>query len=144
MSFARGFRPMDEEIALPVISEDSFFTASGQSTETFHRTLLAMTGHDLRHQLQIIISVNSLLLRRLEGREECEYITMSVDATLQVIRQLDAVLDALRLHEHAKEITLSPVTVNALFDNLRREHSAAAHSAGLKFRIVPSRCVVMS
>lgn len=135
---------MDKEVAVPEGRDEGFFSACGQSTDYFHLTLLAMTGHDLRHQLQIIISANSLLLHRLAGREEYEYVAKSVDATLQVIRQLDAIVDALRLHEHAKEFTLSPVAVDTLFDNLKREHSGAAHSAGVRFRTVPSHCVVKS
>jgi signal transduction histidine kinase len=135
---------MDDGIAVAANADEGFFSACGQSADYFHRTLLAMTGHDLRHQLQIIVSVNSLLLRRLEGQEECEYVAMSVDATLQVIRQLDAILDALRLHERAKQITLSPVSLETLFHNVKREHSRAAQSAGLIFHVVPSHCVVMS
>lgn len=137
-------RETDKEGAPPASEHEGFFSRCGQSADYFHRTLLAMTGHDLRHQLQIIISVNSLLLRRLEGREECEYVATSVDATVQVIRQLDAIVDALRMHEHAKEIALSPVAVGDLFKNLKREHSGAAHSAGVAFRIVPGDCTVMS
>ena len=110
----------------------------------FYRTLLAMTGHDLRHPLQVIVSVNALLSRSLSGLSECEYLAQSRDASLQLIKQLDRLIEALRMHDRAEEISLQPVQLEFLFENIRREHGVAAKLAGLDFRLVQSHAVVMS
>jgi len=117
---------------------------ANKRTTGFYRTLLAMTGHDLRHPLQVIVSVNALLSRSLSGISECEYLARSRDASLQLIKQLDRLIEALRMHDRAEDISLQPVQLEFLFENIRREHSVAAQLAGLEFRVVQSRAVVMS
>jgi two-component system CheB/CheR fusion protein len=118
--------------------------SSNKRANGFYRTLLAMTGHDLRHPLQIIVSVNALLSRSLSGLSECEYLARSRDASLQLTKQLDRLIEALRMHDRAEEISLEPVQLEFLFENIRREHAVAAKIAGLDFRVVQSRGVVMS
>jgi signal transduction histidine kinase len=103
-----------------------------------------MAGHDLRHPLQVICSVNSLLSRRLLGIAEREYLARSRDASLQVIKQLDGLIEALRVHERAQEISLRPVFLEFLFEKLKREHAVAAQNSGLRFQVVRSQAIVMS
>lgn len=110
----------------------------------FYRSLLAMTGHDLRHPLQVIASVNALLSRSLSGDSEREYLARSLDAGLQLAKQLDRLIEALRVHERSEDFALQPVHLEFLLDNLKREHGGAAQIAGLNLRIVRSRAVVMS
>jgi signal transduction histidine kinase len=110
----------------------------------FYRSLLAMTGHDLRHPLQVIVSVNALLSRSVSGNSEREYLARSSDAGLQLTKQLDRLIEALRVHERLEDFSLQPVHLEFLLENLKREHGAAAQMAGLKLRIIPSRAIVMS
>ena len=110
----------------------------------FYRSLLAMTGHDLRHPLQVIASVNALLSRSLSGDSEREYLARSLDAGLQLAKQLDRLIEALRVHERLDDFTLQPVHLEFLLENLEREHGGAAQIAGLNLRIARSRAVVMS
>jgi len=110
----------------------------------FYRSLLAMTGHDLRHPLQVIVSVNAMLSRSLSGNSEREYLARSCDAGLQLTKQLDRLIEALRVHERLEDFSLQPVHLEFLFENLRREHGGAAEMAGLKLRIVPNRTIIMS
>lgn len=110
----------------------------------FYRSLLAMTGHDLRHPLQVIVSVNALLSRSVSGNSEREYLARSSDAGLQLAKQLDRLIEALRVHERLEDFALQPVHLEFLLENLKREHGGAAQIAGLDFRIVRSRAVIMS
>ena len=123
---------------------DALRANPNKRTNGFYRTLLAMTGHDLRHPLQVIVSVNALLSRSLSGLSECEYLARSRDASLQLTKQLDRLIEALQMHDRAEDLSLQPVQLEFLFENIRREHSVAAKLAGLKFRVVQSRAVVMS
>lgn len=110
----------------------------------FYKSLIAMTGHDLRHPLQIIVSVNSLLSRRLSGIQESEHVAKSQRATFELMRQLDRLIDAIRVHERAETIELKPVRVAEMLDNLYRDYRDSAHNAGLQFHFVSSSAVVMS
>jgi len=110
----------------------------------FYRSLLAMTGHDLRHPLQVIVSVNALLSRSLSGNSEREYLARSLDAGLQLTKQLDRLIEALRVHERLEDFSLQPVHLEFLLENLKREHGGAAQIGGLKLQTVRSRAIVMS
>jgi len=110
----------------------------------FYRSLLAMTGHDLRHPLQVIVSVNALLSRSVSGNSEREYLARSLDAGVQLAKQLDRLIEALRVHERLEDFSLQPVHLEFFLENLEREHKVAAQIAGLRLRVVRSRAVVMS
>jgi len=110
----------------------------------FYRSLLAMTGHDLRHPLQVIVSVNALLSRSLSGNSEREYLARSLDAGLQLTKQLDRLIEALRVHERLEDFSLQPVHLEFLLENIKREHGGAAQMGGLQLRIVGCRSIVMS
>jgi two-component system phosphate regulon sensor histidine kinase PhoR len=110
----------------------------------FYRSLLAMTGHDLRHPLQVIVSVNAMLSRSLSGNSEREYLARSSDAGLQLAKQLDRLIEALRVHERLEDFSLQPVHLEFLLENVKREHGGAAKMAGLNLRIIPSRAIAMS
>jgi len=69
-----------------------------QRPNGFYKSLIAMTGHDLRHPLQIIVSANSLLSRRISGIQESEHLAKSQRATVELMRQLDRLIDAIRVH----------------------------------------------
>jgi signal transduction histidine kinase len=103
-----------------------------------------MAGHELRHPLQVICSINSLLSRRPLGIAEREYLAKSRDASLQVIKQLDGLIEALRVHERGQRISPRPVFLEFLFEKLKREYAVAARNSGLRFQVVRSRAIVMS
>lgn len=115
-----------------------------QNTTGFYKSLIAMTGHDLRHPLQIIVSVNSLLSRQLSGVQESEHVAKSQRATFELMRQLDRLIDAIRVHERTETVELKSVRVNELLDRLYHDYIATADNSGLQFRVVRSSEIVMS
>ena len=119
-------------------------TSERQRPNGFYKSLIAMTGHDLRHPLQIIVSANSLLSRRISGIQESQHLAESQRATVELTRQLDRLIDAIRVHEQAETIELKPVHLAELLGSLYRDHSPAAQNAGLQFHVVSSSAIVMS
>jgi len=132
---------MNKDLRLP---DQEGWSNGGPRTDGFYKTLLAMTGHDLRHPLQVIVSVNSLLSRRLSEPADCEYLARSQDASLQLTKQLDRLIEALRVHDRARESSLQPVFLNSVFEAIQREHGVTAEMNGLTLRVAKTQAVVMS
>jgi two-component system phosphate regulon sensor histidine kinase PhoR len=110
----------------------------------FEATVLAMAGHDLRQPLQVIQNVQERLNNGLRTSAELRLLGASQKAIDQLIRQLDQLLDALRVGEHGRRIQLLPVNLGALLQNARREHEAAALQKRIQIRVVPTRSSIIS
>lgn len=110
----------------------------------FHEALLGMTGHDLRQPLQIILSANGWLERRVTGTAEREYLDRIRQATLQTIKHLDRFVEALRLHERASGLSAEPVALGPIFANIETEHVPEAVDRGVRLRVLHNGIVVMS
>ena len=65
--------------------------------DNFYETVLAMVSHDLRQPLQLIISAQELLARRVTASPEREHLECSERASAQLAEQLDQLVDALHL-----------------------------------------------
>jgi signal transduction histidine kinase len=117
---------------------------SSQRMSDFHEALLAMTGHDLRQPLQIILSANGWLGRRLTGTAEREYVDRIRMATLQTIKQLDHLVEALRIHGRSVDLCPQPVSLGTIFANIEKEHIWEAVNRGVCLRVIASGIVVMS
>lgn len=110
----------------------------------FETTLLAMAGHDLRQPLQIIQHVRERLEDGIRTRSELRLLKMCQGAIDQLTGQLDQLLSALRVREHGRHVQLSPVNLEALMQEARREYELAALQKGLKIRVVPTRSWIVS
>jgi two-component system, OmpR family, phosphate regulon sensor histidine kinase PhoR len=110
----------------------------------FQATLLAMAGHDLRQPLQVLQNVQDRFNNGLRTSAELRLLKANQTAIDAMTRQLNQLLEALRVGEHGKQIQLSPVKLGALLDDARREHAAAALEKGVQFRQVPTQSCVMS
>jgi signal transduction histidine kinase len=115
-----------------------------QRMNDFHEALLAMTGHDLRQPLQVILSANGWLERRLTGTAEREYVRRIHHATLQTIKHLDHLVEALRIDERASGPCPEPVSLSAVFANIENEHVPVAADRGVRLRVLRNAIVVMS
>jgi signal transduction histidine kinase len=131
-------------------TEDAKFDAAertdgpSQRMSDFHEALLAMTGHDLRQPLQIILSASGWLERRLTGPAEREYVWRIHQATLQTVKHLDHLVEALRIDERAAGPCPEPVSLSAVFANIENEHVPAAADRGVRLRVLRNGIVVMS
>jgi two-component system, OmpR family, phosphate regulon sensor histidine kinase PhoR len=110
----------------------------------FEATLLAMAGHDLRQPLQIIQNVHDRLSDDARTASELRLLELGRDAIDRLTRQLDQLLEALRLREHARHIQRSPVALGPLLREACRETEWAAQKKGIRIRLVPTASQVMS
>src|SRR5258706_6076108 len=110
----------------------------------FEAILLAMAGHDLRQPLQIIQNVHDRLGDHARTRSELHLLQLGQSAIDRLAQQLDQLLNALRLRDHAKRIQLSPVGLGSLLREACRENQWTALQKGLQIRLVPTASWVMS
>jgi two-component system, OmpR family, phosphate regulon sensor histidine kinase PhoR len=110
----------------------------------FEATLLAMAGHDLRQPLQIIQNVHDRLGDDARTRSELHLLDLGQCAIDRLIEQLNQLVNAVRLREHARRIQLSPVDLRSLLREAYRENEWAALQKGLQVRLVPTASWVMS
>jgi hypothetical protein len=115
-----------------------------QRANYFHAVLLAMAGHDLRQPLQVIMNAYDWLSRRLETSSEKEYLRRGDFAIAQLTKQLDLLVDALRLHQQAAKVMPVPVPLVPMLIRLDRDHEELASRKGLTLRIRPTGVAVMS
>jgi two-component system, OmpR family, phosphate regulon sensor histidine kinase PhoR len=110
----------------------------------FEATLLAMVGHDLRQPLQTIQYVQERLNNGVRTGDELRLLRVCQNAIDGLTKQLDQLLEALRVGKHRKPIQLSHVNLGTLLQDVRREHEAAALQKGIQFRLVPTRSCIIS
>jgi two-component system, OmpR family, phosphate regulon sensor histidine kinase PhoR len=115
-----------------------------QRVNDFHAALLAMAGHDLRQPLQVIVSTHAWFSRRLTEPTDRDRLERGGQAIMRLIRQLDHLVQALRLHERAEGADPLPIPLEPLLLSIAREHADEARCKVIEFRVVPSRLVVMS
>jgi signal transduction histidine kinase len=123
------------------MSEDA--AAQPDHREAFYALLLAIAGHDLRNQLQKIIS-NHRSLDRYIGCgparvcfEHCEA------AVTELVGQLNAILSAVRFY-HGQTIVRGPVPLRQLFIQIGREFTESAARNSIRLQIQPTNAVVLS
>jgi two-component system phosphate regulon sensor histidine kinase PhoR len=101
----------------------------------FYAAILAMAAHDLRQPLQLILGVHELLTQRLADGPERRQLARAERASEQLAVQLDLLVDALRLHEHAGWVRKEPVALAPLFLNLLRTHGELARQKGINISV---------
>jgi two-component system phosphate regulon sensor histidine kinase PhoR len=111
--------------------------------DAFYALLLAIAGHDLRNQLQKIISAHRSLDRYIgygparKCFEHCE------SATAELVGQLNMILGAVRIyHKHA--IVRGPVPLRLLFLEIGREFAESAVRNDIRLQIQSTDAVVLS
>jgi two-component system, OmpR family, phosphate regulon sensor histidine kinase PhoR len=129
-------------------SLNSEHTMIGPPNETdaceFAETVLAMAGHDLRQPLQIIQSIHDRLGDGARTRSELHLLQLGQSAICRLTEQLDQLLDALRVHEHAKRVQMVPVDLGTLLREVYQESESAALQKGVQIRLVPTTSSIMS
>jgi signal transduction histidine kinase len=115
-----------------------------QRTSDFQAALLGMAGHDLRQPLQVIQSAYEWLGSRIAHGSEKVRLERGERAIATLTEQLDRLVGALRLYEHARTMELSPVALAPLFWRISSENESAAEEKDIELRVHATRGVVMS
>ena len=118
--------------------------AEPQKPSDFESVLLAIAGHDLRQPLQIIQSAHELLGLGVRTKSELRLLQFGQSAIDRLKAQLDQLLAALRLREHAKEVRLTPVRVEPLLRQACHENEVVALRKGVSLRMVPTSASIQS
>jgi signal transduction histidine kinase len=115
-----------------------------QRASDFQAALLGMAGHDLRQPLQVIQSAYEWLGSRVSGLSERARLERGERAIARLTEQLDRLVGALRLYEHAKHLQLAGVALAPLLGRIAEENGEAARDKGIELGLVASRAAVMS
>jgi two-component system, OmpR family, phosphate regulon sensor histidine kinase PhoR len=118
--------------------------AAPQKPSEFESVLLAIAGHDLRQPLQVIQSAHDFLGLGVRTETELRLLRSGQSAIDRLRDQLDQLLAAMRLREHAEGVKLTPVPVGPLFRQARRENEILALRKGVSLRIVETTATIHS
>src|SRR5438132_14182008 len=134
-----GIRAMADDASDPKVSpansaltESTPIQRAGDilGTDDFYETVLAMASHDLRQPLQLIISAQELLARRLTTSPERDHLERSERASAQLAEQLDLLVDALHLHQSTGRIRPEPVPLQPILERLAQQLDGPARRKG--------------
>jgi two-component system phosphate regulon sensor histidine kinase PhoR len=118
--------------------------ANPQKTSDFESVLLAIAGHDLRQPLQAIQYAHECLGRSVRTKSELRLLRFIQCAVDRLSDQLDELVAALQLREHAKGVTLTQVLVGPLLRRVTSESQVAALIKGISVRTVPTSATIES
>jgi signal transduction histidine kinase len=110
----------------------------------FSATLLAMAGHDLRQPLQVITSAHDVLAQTLDREEQREELMRAEDATAQLARMLDQLVEALQLRERSSDDLHLPVPLRPILKDLAAEFAEMARLKGITFLVTATRWAAFS
>jgi two-component system, OmpR family, phosphate regulon sensor histidine kinase PhoR len=118
--------------------------AAPQKPSEFESVLLAIAGHDLRQPLQVIQGAHDFLGLGVRTEAELRLLRSGQSAIDRLKDQLDQLLAALRLREHAEGVMLAPVPVGPIFRQVCRENEILALRKGISVRIVETTATIHS
>jgi two-component system, OmpR family, phosphate regulon sensor histidine kinase PhoR len=110
----------------------------------FASVLLAIAGNDLRQPLQVIQSAHELLGRGVRTTSEARLLQFIESAVDRLRDQLDELVSALQLREHAKGVKLTPARVAPLLRQATYENELAALTKGVSVRAAPTSATIES
>ena len=118
--------------------------AAPKRPSDFESVLLAIAGHDLRQPLQVIQGAHELLGLGVRTESELRLLRSGQSAIDRLRDQLDQLLAALRLRDHAEGVKLTPVPVGPLFREVCHESKIAALRKGVRVRMVQTTATIHS
>ena len=110
----------------------------------FESVLVAIAGHDLRQPLQVIQNAHEFLGRGVRTTSELRQLRSGQSAIDRLRDQLDELVAAIQLREHAKGVKLTPVRVGPLLQQVTRDNGVAALTKGVSVRTVPTSATIES
>jgi two-component system, OmpR family, phosphate regulon sensor histidine kinase PhoR len=113
--------------------------AKPYKSSEFESVLVAIAGHDLRQPLQVIQSAHEIRCRGVRMTSELRQLRTGQSAIDRLRDQLDELVVALQLREHAKGVKLTPVRVSPLLERATYEDEVAAQTKGVSVRTAPTR-----
>src|SRR5260370_30218796 len=118
--------------------------AAPKRPSDFESVLLSTAGQDVRQPLQVIQGAHELLGLGVRTESELRLLRSGQSAIDRLRDQLDQLLAALRLRDHAEGVRLTPVPVGPLFREVCHDSEIAALRKGVRVRMVETTATVHS
>jgi two-component system phosphate regulon sensor histidine kinase PhoR len=115
-----------------------------QRTADFQAALLGMAGHDLRQPLQTIQTAYEWLGSRVADVTEKARVERGERAIARLAEQLDGLVNALRLYEHAQKMQILRVPLAPLFLRIASENEHDAVEKCIDMRVLGTQAAVVS
>lgn len=108
---------------------------------------LAAAGHDLRQPVHALSLFTDILASRAQQGDASPQDVLHVARRQQTVlaslnRLLDGLLDVSRMDAHLLRVERRPVSLGALFDEIRQDFEPQAQAQGLRLSVVPTRLVL--
>ncbi|WP_445221481.1 sensor histidine kinase [Bradyrhizobium sp. Pa8] len=136
--------PTDSETGAPPCAQRCGRQAESMDLSDFEVMLLAIASHDLRQPLQILQSAHERLGLGPRTKSEQHLLEIGQTAIDQLKSQLDQLVEAVRLHERARHMRLSPIRLAPLLREVQRENEVIAAEKAVAISVVPSSSLVIS
>src|SRR5260370_6714159 len=101
----------------------------------FHAVLLAMAGHDVRQDLQIILSTFGWLSARTPDDIDRKRIARGQHAVMQIAERLHHLVTALHIHQKSSQLALVPVRLSSLFSAAQSDVSGFSSEPVVQLRV---------
>lgn len=115
-----------------------------QRTSDFQAALLGMAGHDLRQPLQVIQGAYEWLSRKIDSAPERARLERGERAIQRLTEQLDRLVGALRIYEHAKRMQLTRVPLAPVLWRIANECEEQAADKGVRVRLCTTAAAIQS
>lgn len=108
---------------------------------------LAAAGHDLRQPVHALSLFTDILASRAQQGDASPKDVLHVAQRQQTVlaslnRLLDGLLDVSRMDAHLLRIERRPVSLDALFDEIRQDFEPQAQAQGLRLSVLPTPLVL--
>ncbi|EJO32747.1 sensor histidine kinase [Achromobacter marplatensis] len=108
---------------------------------------LAAAGHDLRQPVHALSLFTDILASRAQQGDASPKDVLHVAQRQQTVlaslnRLLDGLLDVSRMDAHLLRIERRPVSLDALFDEIRQDFEPQAQAQGLRLSVLPTQLVL--
>lgn len=105
---------------------------------------LAAASHDLRQPLHALGLFTATLSEKISGPGERRIVT-NINSSIESLESLfDALLDISKLDAGIFQATAQNFPLQTLFDQLQTDFAAQANEKGLRFKIRPSRAILLT
>lgn len=127
-----------------VVTRSDYSAFALRHSGDFQTALLGMAGHDLRQPLQVIQSAYDWLGSRVALSSEKARLQRGERAIARLTEQLDRLLGALRLYEHAQKMEIANVELAPIFWRIANENEMDAQEKGIALRVRTTRNIIVS
>ncbi len=96
---------------------------------------LANMSHEIRTPMNAILGFSEILLQRIEGEEEHEFITLIHSSGRHLLSLINDILDLSKIEAEKMEVVYKPFSVHALVDSIKSLFMLKTREKGIAFHL---------